>query len=566
MVENIVGRQWCLVSMDLENILQKEAVMLLRLAKQWRRFGSGRIDLLERNAFQKELVGYIFRASDSHEQLVRVGEIFTAIDTLWWRNPNKRVEIGQGRNRLCSRIAEEAFHSGQLMLFARLFQAAHNRFRSDGTYERSPAQNFARIMEIAAQPWGPNDDPPPEVSPGRSAYDFLLPELFRKAGENLERSMQCGLFLLEQLSTLIRDSLEEKKILDQVAEKMEEEHPGHMACSLILASTQSSPNQTLPLNAWIENLLRASISGNTAVDQVLEGILFVCGYWQAELGGWQVITPVSESAGMLLALTREKGGPSPFYVSADLRPGFDRWIEERGLESNHERKRDEEFWREFDARRDRLEALTEAKRRAVIERPRRGLRPRGADHVEIRLQSLCRFGIRSIAFYPDGCEFPNVKIRVVTHKGTPHLFTQEGELKDLRLQLSRTVTESNQYPDMGKRRAGLLEFVIIDILYRIVVEGRELQRKVRPAQLGGQVIDLQSKEVPVRPHIRKLPAGHRASETASNAAQVDCGWRLRPGETFVRAFFRGNQFEYDLPTEPVAIYGDEDLFEKGEWS
>jgi hypothetical protein len=191
------------------------------------------------------------------------------------------------------------------------------------------------------------------------------------------------------------------------------------------------------------------------------------------------------------------------------------------------------------------------------------LRPHGADHIDVDVTLLRHNGLRAVVFYPEDHTFPDIRIELLTKElETPHLIALSVEMADLSLDKVIKRGDTSASPDQlnPKQYKLLLEMVIIDILYRIVVEGKEL----RPKKVSR---DTDHKEGPktssVRPHLRRLTGDRKASAEAQERARSAMGWHLPSGMTFVAAHYRGNQLVYDYPTEAVGVYSDVDLFDNG---
>ncbi len=196
-----------------------------------------------------------------------------------------------------------------------------------------------------------------------------------------------------------------------------------------------------------------------------------------------------------------------------------------------------------------------------MERPRRGLRPGGYDHIEVHSVPLRNAGIRAVVFHPEGCDFPNVRVHILVRKETPTLFTFRTELKDFELGLHDEVVRSKIHFDHRDELAELLEFTVVDMLYRIVAAEKELrEKKSKWSSTGSEGNSPSPRTIPVRPFLRRLVEGRHATGYAqANATQV-MGWRtLPPGFTFVLPTIRGGNLVYDLPTQPTAVYTDDDL-------
>lgn len=187
-------------------------------------------------------------------------------------------------------------------------------------------------------------------------------------------------------------------------------------------------------------------------------------------------------------------------------------------------------------------------------RPRRGLRPNGLDHIEVRLTPLNNAGILGLIFHPEGHNFPDVGIEIVYQKMTPHLLTYRTTMNGLEHVRWEELYCNERHIGQERLLHLMLCYMAYDALHRIVTEQRPIRE--HPSRKGGAGGTGQAS---VRPYMRMLPVGHRVSNAALEAAQRDMGYLPPQGMTFVQAFFRNNELEYDMPSEPFAIYGDEDI-------
>ncbi len=192
----------------------------------------------------------------------------------------------------------------------------------------------------------------------------------------------------------------------------------------------------------------------------------------------------------------------------------------------------------------------------------RGLRVGGADHFAVRLSALHLAGVRAVIFQPSqDMVLPDTGIEILVKEETPHLSVYRTVLLGGELELHERVVRNKFFPDPENDAPVLqliLKWVIVDMLYRILLKKQELRslyrRKVNGAPPPNQV--------PVRPTLRKLVAGTKASDEALERGRL-AGFRIPKGKTFVRGFLRGTEIEYDLPTEPIGFYDDDDLRDSG---
>lgn len=211
----------------------------------------------------------------------------------------------------------------------------------------------------------------------------------------------------------------------------------------------------------------------------------------------------------------------------------------------------------------RLQRVMEQKRAAIRERPKYGLRVKGADHIDIEISLLHYAGFRSVIFYPEDHVFPNTRIELLQRLRTPHLVAHSGEIADLTVcnldHIYRTEANRRELPEADLYHL-LLEFTIIDIMHRIIVEGKGFREKKGEGEETG---DRPRERKGPRPHIRRLQTNQKASTEAHERAKQVMGWTLPEGITFVAARYRNATIEYDYPTEAIGVYTDEDLFEQG---
>jgi hypothetical protein len=213
-----------------------------------------------------------------------------------------------------------------------------------------------------------------------------------------------------------------------------------------------------------------------------------------------------------------------------------------------------------------LKEELERKRSLIQSQPRRGLRPGGADHIDIEVTPLFNSGIRGIIFHPEERQFPNVRIELLRRMETPHLVSFSFPMVDFQvLRLAEFLGEEK--PGSGRPNAEqlkfLLEIVIVNLLYTIVVEGKEPRQRKAVETDQTQT----SGPRPIRPHYRRLLPHQHASKAALERAQQTygkpTGWKLPDGVTFVRARYHEGVLEYNYPTGPIGVYTDRDLFSSG---
>ena len=425
---------------------------------------------------------------------------------------------------------------------------------------------------------------------GRVKFDDAF---FEVAGSTLERSIQFGLRLLAQRQRCIQDTADRwdhlgglspgefYKTIDLMPDYQAMIWIDQVVISIIRKSLSSAPVYSV-FHGWIDRLIEA-IGSNDFAERILEGLLLYanvnheanadhgsandqvrCTIRAVPKGQEQEYAEQSLQSELVRgfdteALLEEIAGPPVCCIKADQKLAVKDFFmrQERRCADATENSQNMLAWCE--RHHTEIDAENERKRSLILSDARRGLRPNGADHIEIDLAPLRSFGLRAIVFYPEGHVFPNTKIELLAATKTPHCFAVSGELTDFRVD-DRII---NLHCGMGRQGRltreqyrWFLETVIVDILYRLVVQGKELRQKKRmPGDSGPTEMAVQS----VRPHMRRLLDGQNASPEARERAQRSMGWKLPPGKTFVEAFCRGGQITYDYPTQAVAVYGNEDL-------
>ena len=402
-------------------------------------------------------------------------------------------------------------------------------------------------------------------------HTFIL-EFYRYTGLTLERSLGLALFLLGQFEMLSRQ-------LVGVNSPPDAHSRASIPWRILLGSLGSPADQRAPQREWFSRLLH-SVEGNPVVEEVIDSIynLATC-----SPDGETVVThsqpemTQQHSAEQLEKLVDAEYHDSevlqcntPIFLTSEEEAIFAR-LRQSGraeFERNFEQGRAALSW--FSAH-DEFRGELEWKRREIVERQHgsrpgiRFLRDNGVDHFEVDVQPLWHIGVRSVAFHPEGRVFHDPALRIAIRKETPHLIVFPACLENLRLELVDVHMLYNlQYDDLDQLRR-FLEFVIINMMHRIMVQRVELRSRV----VNGVVVPrpTEVRRFEVASHTRGLPSGSQASEEAKALAFTEKGIILNSGETYVSAYPKGgkdgSELVYDWPIEPWAVYTEDDLYEDG---
>lgn len=342
---------------------------------------------------------------------------------------------------------------------------------------------------------------------------------------------------------------------------------------LLTCATMPSHENT-PAKRWLENLIEAAARGHRAADDAVRAFFYLFTSLrpddrlvvlrQDEGGGALDAGVVLD--GILSGVLPQRHSTPVLVLKTEHQRMFLEWAkqERRSNEAHFARSMEQLRW--FQEHQLQIHEATERRMEDIRDHPRRALLPGGCDHVEVHVSMLRQVGIRAIVFHAEGYEFPDVGIDILTRGSTPHLIRRRvslGTIPALLDKLFISVKEGFHYPDEARV---LLRAVVVDALHRLIVGDRELRERrhgeAARSHAGTEAIDLVPQIRKRRAHLRRLPAGHQASpEAAVYASEIK--WKLPPGITFVRAYYEEEKIVYDLPTEPTAVYVDDDLFDLG---
>lgn len=516
----------------------------------------------------------------------------------------KNGVLGEEEKNVLREVAEQLFKREELEVFLRLYEKLFQKADFDFL-----------VSALALQVFGATTFAKDIETTGRF---FFLGMFFEVAGSTLERAIQFGLFLLEQHRSIFQkvvdrwDELKARRLhafpealgehvrqllesgssrpRDALLERLRREVPGvisgrsEISILVLHASWRGAPRGLInAARNWVDQLINA-LDDNTLAEEVLESVIGVLNsthptmpsHYQCEfhpvkrgkelefaiLKAREALTRVSSRGGEIAAFFE----PIRCYVTAEQSPIIERWQARLQRRREAEISRGNQALEWLERQRPWLEGELERKRALIQSQPRRGLRPNGADHIDIEVAPLFNAGIRGLVFYPDGRKFPNVRIELLQRRETPHLVSFSFEMMDFQVQRLRDFI-GDEKTGSGRPTVAqfkfLIEVVIVDLLYTIVVEGKEpRQRKVAENDQ-----EQNTGPRPIRPHYRRLLPHQHASERAKDRARQtyskSADWQLPEGVTFVKARYRDGQLEYNYPTGPIGVYADRDLFNSG---
>lgn len=209
----------------------------------------------------------------------------------------------------------------------------------------------------------------------------------------------------------------------------------------------------------------------------------------------------------------------------------------------------------------------------MIEQGAWALRPGGFDKVSVAIEAFQALGITDFQFYPEGLEFPQVKVRFWYARRVP--FACDIEVSDEQLCLYRNY-EAVQDGDLRALMDALRKFIALECMFEVVMRHKPPRYQRRQQQVCSST-PRRPRQQPARPTIvrarfRNLPDGHTMSEQAKENAldpQKGLGYLPPEGKTFVKEHVRGAQSPEELhaamqQVKPLFTYTDDDLGYQGD--
>ncbi|MCG3770611.1 MAG: hypothetical protein JW384_01761 [Nitrosomonadaceae bacterium] len=385
------------------------------------------------------------------------------------------------------------------------------------------------------------------------ARQWFLNEFHRAAGTSLELSIKLSLFLLSKIAMA-----SEQEVVTNLKGRGDFRLQCAISYQQILVAAITPPSAQTVGHEWLDCIIEA-VEENSVANEVLDSIMGILALGSPDGQVHAGVLPADQLLNLGLSITgnlrylSENPGIVTHPHNMDV---LDRWIKNRNRKTEEDKRRGEKILEKFCRERDRVTQELRIKKQEILEKSRRLLRTSGVDHIEINVSPLWNAGVRAVMLYPEGHDFPNVGVKVLVRKETPHMLAFPGEFLNFKLNLFEGTLENTTHNNQVSLLTFLLEYILVDMMHRLMVEAREL----KPWRPTFVVIGEARPHRPVRPHLRRLQPGQKPSEQAQHDAQ-EGGWKtLPPGVTFVNLHYRGGQLEYDFPAEPVGVYDDDDLF------
>jgi len=397
------------------------------------------------------------------------------------------------------------------------------------------------------------------------AKSRVILEFFRAVGGNVELSIKFGLQLLEEYGVLLQKLYDNESTTSAAIARSN----GTVALHVLRDSASAPPHIAIPQRQWFVNIIHAAADGNEGADQVLAYMMTILSETAKMQLKIAAINPLNLPKPLRMdhvSLLKKETGDPHVFLSHEEKQWLDSWGQKLTARNAVHRAAGKKILDWVAGHHDEFQRAVDMRRTAIATNPRRGLRPGGSDMASIRVAPVYNAGVRALAFFPDDRMFPDTGVRIMISTTSPHLIAFHSEMAGLRLQI-RTGALDNHSHDPDKVME-VLEFVVLDIMYNLVSVPTITNSTSRSGgkKQNGESGREEHSTHPVRPHLRILLPGQKASIQATSAASQHMGWRLPPGMTFVRAHYRGDpsgtggQIEHDITT-PTIDYSDESFFD-----
>jgi hypothetical protein len=310
---------------------------------------------------------------------------------------------------------------------------------------------------------------------------------------------------------------------------------------------------------WLHRIIEAGQEGSSEACQLLVGTLdFVIrhardfdlidyseeikNYSQEEL--WLLINNMLQSKEGIEVIS--------WYIPNNLMPWLVKFINDlfnRDGEKIKIFERDLDWWKE---NKERLIALTLKKVEGLKTNRHYGLRSGGLDWIKVDINLLKIHGIDKIVFIQEGYSSPDLGFLIsVKICGQPKVI--KASFIDFKLRI-----EKIGFPSYDEILTDMLAAVIINGLYSILVGESEETDLPGSSNYSLRQIKSAGDNTTVRPHLRRLPDGWKASAEAKEVALSIFG-ELPPDKTFVREYEKQASLEPKGETNPVFTFTLENL-------
>lgn len=320
-----------------------------------------------------------------------------------------------------------------------------------------------------------------------------------------------------------------------------------------------------PQKEWLLRIIELADAGNREAENFLRWVLEILDYEAIYLHTSIEIITQEELDGRSLAdeiescvfQKRDSQGKTQLIIPNRLLHVVTGLVNKIERQTAKDLARCESFGAWFMNHRNELAAVFDARQQEIVEKPRYGIRPYGFDSAVVEVSPLNCIGIQSFSLHVEGERFPDVKIEVHVKKTGAGLCSLWAHFRDFTLQCNDHLLDNWQDFDHSFLRA-VFEYVIVDALFHIVCREPRRNKAGEIVQRAAYREDRITKQQVVRPFLRRLPLGYRASDHARKLAFIYQGWALPEGVTFVQSHSRWVGLPSTKPA-PLFTYTDESI-------
>ncbi|MFA6908255.1 MAG: hypothetical protein WC289_00015 [Patescibacteria group bacterium] len=332
---------------------------------------------------------------------------------------------------------------------------------------------------------------------------------------------------------------------------------------VIYLATSSPYSDSRPQKEWLLRIIELTDAGNHEAEDFLRRIIESLDYISVYLGSKTEVVAQEDLDG---STSRDEFMlpnfqnlvsqiKNQFIVPHRLRHVVVGLLRSMQREVAKDFAKSEIFGKWFMDHSSQLSAVFDSRQREILENPRYGIRPFGFDSVLVDVSPLNSVGIKSFSFHAEGECFPNVKLEVNVRKTGVGIFTYWAYFRDFTLHCDDEILNNWQNYDLSFLRA-VFEYIIVDALFHIICREPQKNKAGEVVQRAAYSEDRVSRQQIVRPFLRRLPSGYRASDHARNLAFIYHGWVLPDGITFVQSHSRWANLPSTKPA-PLFAYTDE---------
>lgn len=481
----------------------------------------------QRNKAVNHLVTLVQLATPERREVI-LDQMLTTIQKLYIES-GRPLRSGEAFNQLGAKLSEQAFEQGDLKFIAKYFALVKT--------DPSDSKFWARMV--------------------------LCVGFYRYVGSSLELSLRFCRMIFREMATLVSRN-DQAIMAGGESHRLKPTEDTVTASALLFSAASAGDHENGPQKLWLLRLIEAVDVGHReseelvcSIIEILEMTSAMAGIRLAMLSEDEILAmapshPMERARYLFTAYTDKPRLVLPSHHLAILKKLHSKIWEK----ADRDISAAEEFGKWFEKSYPKVCAHFEACRQQIEDHPRYGIRPFGYDSVSVRVSVLKLIGITGFAFHTEGECFPDVKLELYVKKTGVGLCTLYAFYRKAELHCTDELLDNWQGFDQDYLRA-VLEFIIMDAMHRIVCKDSVVDESGERVTRSVAKRDVAHKQHQVvRPFLRRLPSGWKASDDARKRAFLHFGWGLPEGITFVQSHERWVDQPVEKPA-PVFIYTDD---------